>query len=254
MSEILWKRDKAQLPSAEILLKEFGDEVDGLDPLKGKIVEIAADAAYGTNSKHLELYAVMAEHDNAGFPAVRKCALEAWAQELGDKYGLIPVFIHTDKDITEIGMARNRAKAEFGFIDLAFRPYGRADPTEHEGGFLASTQVVAASAPGPHPNSVGTIKIPVTQPRSTAPTDVTNTQKPTRRNPVAMEIDDSDDTPGQHTFCPVEFHQPIVDFMEVHLCAHPLIPGYSHPSLEGIRSWAVRQAYTFCFEHNLREV
>lgn len=63
MSEILWKRDKMQLPSAETLLKELGDEVDVLavppadgveqlcwamkkiiQPLKGQIVEIAIDA------------------------------------------------------------------------------------------------------------------------------------------------------------------------------------------------------------------
>jgi hypothetical protein len=42
--------------------------------------------------------------------------------------------------------------------------------------------------------------------------------------------------------------------MERHLCAHPLIPGYSHPSPEGIRSWAVKQIYTFCEENDLPEV
>jgi hypothetical protein len=63
MSEILWKRDTMQLPSAETLLKEFGDDVDVLDvhpaegveqlawvmkkimePLHGKVVEIGMDA------------------------------------------------------------------------------------------------------------------------------------------------------------------------------------------------------------------
>lgn len=63
MSEILWKRDHLQLPSAEILLKEFGDDVDVFDipvadgiqqlcwgmkkiagRLKGKVVEIGIDA------------------------------------------------------------------------------------------------------------------------------------------------------------------------------------------------------------------
>jgi hypothetical protein len=63
MSEILWKRDKMQLPSAEILLKELGDDVDVLgiqpaegveqlawvmkkimDPLRGQVVEIGMDA------------------------------------------------------------------------------------------------------------------------------------------------------------------------------------------------------------------
>ncbi|KAJ7829515.1 hypothetical protein B0H14DRAFT_3717388 [Mycena olivaceomarginata] len=63
MSEVLWKRDDLQLPSAEKLLQEFGDDVDVFDvhpaegvdqlcwampkiaePLRGKIVEIGLDA------------------------------------------------------------------------------------------------------------------------------------------------------------------------------------------------------------------
>ncbi|KAJ7498436.1 hypothetical protein B0H11DRAFT_1997743 [Mycena galericulata] len=68
MSEILWKRDEKQLPSAQILLNELGDDVDVLDvhpaegveqlcwamkkiitPLRGKIVEIALDATCTCN-------------------------------------------------------------------------------------------------------------------------------------------------------------------------------------------------------------
>ena len=63
MSETLWKRDQYQLPSAEILLKEYSDDVDVFDitvadgveqlcwgmkevanRLKGKVVEIGVDA------------------------------------------------------------------------------------------------------------------------------------------------------------------------------------------------------------------
>lgn len=63
MSEMLWKRDHQQLPSAEILLEEYGDDVDVFEievedgvqqlcwgmkkiakELKGKVVEIAIDA------------------------------------------------------------------------------------------------------------------------------------------------------------------------------------------------------------------
>ncbi|KAJ7937453.1 hypothetical protein B0H13DRAFT_2302616 [Mycena leptocephala] len=279
---------------------EFGDEVDVLavppadgveqlcwamkkiiEPLKGQIVEIAIDATYGTNSKHLELYTVLAEHDNAGFPlsycllsttgsddlGKRKRALEAWARKLRDEYGVIPIFIHTDKDMAEIGMARDKSKlsttpynaqcahAEFAFIIVTFKPPGRADPAEHEGGFLASLNTVVASAPAPDPNSV-TIKIPATQPRSTMLADITNTAAP-----VPMDVDveddadaDEDDSQERRTFCPVEFRQPIVDFMEAHPCAHPLIPGYSHPSPEGIRAWAVRQAYNFCLVNDLPKV
>lgn len=63
MSEMLWKRDHMQLPSAKTLLTEFGDNVDVFEikvaegveqlcwgmkkiasKLKGKIVEIGIDA------------------------------------------------------------------------------------------------------------------------------------------------------------------------------------------------------------------
>ena len=70
--------------------------------------------------KHLELYSVMAEHDNAGFPlsycllstatSVDICkqmkALTVWANCLWDTYGVIPKFAHVDKDMVEISMLR----------------------------------------------------------------------------------------------------------------------------------------------------
>jgi hypothetical protein len=39
--------------------------------------------------------------------------------------------------------------------------------------------------------------------------------------------------------------------MEWHFCAHPLIPGYSAPTPEGIKAWAVKQAYEFCVLRDL---
>jgi len=59
----------------------------------------------------------MGEHDNAGFPlsycllstataidqGKQTKALSAWSQCVRDKYGLYLVFIHTDKDMGEIG-------------------------------------------------------------------------------------------------------------------------------------------------------
>ena len=47
----------------------------------------------------------------------------------------------------------------------------------------------------------------------------------------------------KQTFCPDQFCKAIVNMMEEHLCAHPLIPGYSHPSRAGIHEWAVKQMY-----------
>ena len=39
---------------------------------------------------------------------------------------------------------------------------------------------------------------------------------------TAME----EDKPERCTFCPEELCQPIIDMIERHFCAHPLIPGY----------------------------
>lgn len=64
MSQVFWRRDDAQLPSASLLLKEYGDDVDQFDPknvpegveilcwgmkriakpLKNKVAEIGLDA------------------------------------------------------------------------------------------------------------------------------------------------------------------------------------------------------------------
>lgn len=85
VSQTFWQRDDEQLLSAKKLLAEYGDNVDifelvGLpegvemlawgmkriaEPLRGKIAEIGMDATCEWN---LELYSIMGEYDNAGFP------------------------------------------------------------------------------------------------------------------------------------------------------------------------------------------
>ena len=71
-----------------------------------------------TNSSNLELYSIMDEHENAGFPlsycllstamsleiGKQKMALVAWAAHLHDKYGINAACAHTGKDMVEIGM------------------------------------------------------------------------------------------------------------------------------------------------------
>ncbi len=143
------------------------------------------DITDNTNSKHLELYSIMGEYDNAGFPLTycllstatsinlgkRKMALEAWSKCLRDKYSVHPIFIHTDKDMGEIGALQEvweakinlcwwhlrqavrtrlakvklsttpynveRATKEFSFISADFIPPGtRVDVNDYEGGIL----------------------------------------------------------------------------------------------------------------------
>lgn len=59
---------------------------------------------------------------------------------------------------------------------------------------------------------------------------------------------------SRRIFCPDEYRKEIEDMMEQHYCAHPLIPGYSSPTPDGIREWAAREAYHFCIERDLPEV
>ena len=83
------------------------------------------------------------------------------------------------------------------------------------------------------------------------PSDKTSDASPVKVNAVKMEECDANE---QRTFCPLDLRDPIINLIEGHLCAHPLIPGYSAPTPKGIREWAVRQTYEFCHQHDLREV
>ena len=169
-----------------------------LGPLQGKIVEIGMDTTCerlsehqtastnnryidNTNSRHLELYTILGEYDNTGFPLSycllttatsiedrkRTKALSAWAAVLRHEYGIVPRFVHTDKDMAEIGASHQvwpeakhqlcwwhqrkalrrrlkgslptssynaqQASREHTFIDVTFKPYGRVDPNDSEG-------------------------------------------------------------------------------------------------------------------------
>ena len=75
-------------------------------------------------------------------------------------------------------------------------------------------------------------------------------QSTTQAKQSASTHIDAEDT---RTFCPLEYCDDIINMMEQHFCAHPLIPGYSHPSPQGIREWAVKQMYEFCVKHHLYE-
>jgi hypothetical protein len=68
------------------------------------------------------------------------------------------------------------------------------------------------------------------------------------------EEEEEEEKATRRTFCPARFREHILNMMEKHYCAHPLLPGWAHPSPEGIKRWAVSQMYKFCVEHGLREV
>lgn len=66
--------------------------------------------------------------------------------------------------------------------------------------------------------------------------------------------DDSDDKRSRRTFCPPEYRQSVVDMLERHYCAHPIIPGYAAPNPVAIKRWAVQQMYAFCVKNELPEL
>src|SRR6266702_272763 len=404
------------------------------------------------NAKHLELYAVLGEYDNLGFPLSycllttassvedrkRTKALEAWAATLRNVYSILPRFVHTDKDMAEIGASRQiwpKAKhqlcwwhqreavrrrlkgnlptsvynaqwaiREHAFINPTFKPYGRVDSNDCEGsvpgetheqdvqenanttptsrdpnsiklripglssrsnhnpedsasatlltncepdkgqlaasnrrtltssrpdslGIPAECSVASAGASvsgltlgngrpgslGAHaghsvtgagdgagatmpnggcpsllgipaerlvagagdrlggltltegrPGSLG-ILIPAQDKavQIVGPGAPTDTSKLTIRIPALSAIcetgpvtedepeTDEETTIGRRTFCPIEHHAAVVEMMERHFCAHPLIPGYSAPTPKGIKAWAVKQIYQFCVLHDL---
>jgi hypothetical protein len=286
-----------------------------------------------TNAKHLELYSIMGEYDNAGFPlsycllstataidqGKRTKSLSAWATCVRDQYGVDVEFTHVDKDMAEIGTLRDvwkkakislcwwhlrravrtrlakaklsttpydvkQAHSEFNFIDLEFiAPDTRVDRDDYEGGLPGDeTHPLSSSLLG---NATNTLRIklppptqPTTQPlhlarggdkenqAGTHCTAAWTTQirrvvlllPSTAKSPLSEQPADvsevNEGNPDRRTFCPAIHRDTIVNMMEQHYCAHPLIPGYAAPNPGAIRRWAVQQMYRFCEKNDLREV
>jgi hypothetical protein len=185
-----------------------------------------------------------------------------------------------------------RACQEARFIDPTFVPDGNADPGESEGGMFGESinqlpydspntvtirisippaaQRQDQNAPQPSlPNTTVSRSVPLLGDRLNLDTIMHcqddnahatvgkfTIKLPARNQNQAENADQLitiQATATTRTFCPAEHRDTIISLMERHLCAHPLIPGYSHPSAQGIRDWAVKAMYNFCVEHDLRE-
>ena len=168
-----------------------------------------------------------------------------------------------------------RAQAEYRFIESTFKPRGRADCTDVEGTVPGEVQqqeppVNDTNSPPFHEDNPNSIKIRI--PTSQAIKTSVSTSVPVACNPESLKIripllatlrdgqaptsaeneesaDEANNT--RQTFCPLEHRDAVVNMMERHFCAHPLIPGYSAPTPEGIKAWAVKQIYEFCVDHGL---
>ncbi|THV07112.1 hypothetical protein K435DRAFT_825684 [Dendrothele bispora CBS 962.96] len=310
LSEELWKHAENPLESAKQLLEELRDEVevvhtkvaDGVEqlcwvlkkitgPLGKGVVEVALDATYRTNSAHLELYCVMAEDDNAGFPLSycllstatsieqrkRTKALCRWVRKLRDQWDVHPEFVHIDKDMAEIGMVRKvwpHAKIQLCWWHLRRAVRERLAKTK-----LSTTPYnpirarlefsfidVDFQPPGaPDTNEASTITNPHLQVETEVKRDFGPTElmlpdgrkvkiiPPVPRTMSDDEASDNETVDGRRTFCPPEYRESIQKLMDSYLHTHPLIPGYAAPTPEGIREWAVRQMYKYCEQNDLRE-
>ncbi|EAU90664.2 hypothetical protein CC1G_03933 [Coprinopsis cinerea okayama7 len=237
LSKAHWYRAEQQLESVTILLGEsrFHDDIDvfqlsdvpdGVDivawgmkkiagSLEGSIVEIGMDATYNTNSKHLELYSIMAEYDNAGYPLCycllttataidqkkRTKSLASFASACKKMYGVEPTFAHLDKDMAEIGCVKEvwpKAKTNICWwhLDRAVskrlstnklqttpyklqrQPCSSTDIADYEGGLpedITPPAVPSALTAGRQPGVGLTIRVPAL------------TQKPPLTQPQATE-------------------------------------------------------------------
>jgi hypothetical protein len=261
---------------------------------------------------------------NAVDQGKRTKALMAWAKCLRDRYSVIPEFNHVDKDMAEIGMIRTvwpsskislcwwhlrravrtrlaaskvtttpynakRAHEQFGFIDPTFKPHGRVDREEYEGGIPEPEMLEAILRNKTNTTNAGPAH-PAHPPHAAPASSLRPTQIPTLRIPPLSQLpsreeendktkDESDGTSfdeadteseGDNSengepkkaqrakrtsgFCSGDLREPIIKMMERHYCAHPLIPGYCEPTPEAIKHWAVQQIYNYCKKHNLRAV
>jgi hypothetical protein len=171
-----------------------------------------------------------------------------------------------------------RAQEQFGFIDPQFRPPGRADAKEYEGGMKDDAGSDSSLAQeNPKTNTLPPFKYTSTAqeaqkltfkiPRKVSdkpeeenlggiPTMSMSMEPPLSTSRLAIKIpskaaierlkedcpatqddddvldsDTMDSSSERRTFCPEEHIDPIVNMIEHHFCAHPLIPGYSRPTL-----------------------
>lgn len=287
-----------------------------------------------TNKGELELYAILGEYDGAGFPLSycllstalsieinkRTQALTAWATKLRDVYDIHPEFVHTDKDMVEIAMARTvwnvkhqlcswhllkavrewlsqsklattpyrplRAQAQFSFIDPTFTPPGQPDHSEYEGNMpdtyveppLDNTPNLMIRIPA-QPSIPRNTQMPDNEDEDDINSDNGSVGNSADRIDLDEDEDDdggldsegSDEHPkqkltiklpapsniaadGKRIFCPKPYRKIVLEKMNKHLCAHPLIPGFSEPTASGIHAWAVERMYAFCVKHDLREL
>jgi hypothetical protein len=173
-------------------------------------------------------------------------ALEAWTKVLRKKYGVVPRFTHSDKDMAEIGMCQTvwpeakvqlcwwhirkavhtqlrgnlptlpydvgRACKEYTFIEKSFHPCGKSNPDDTE---LLPDETNTEStqhdttAEGLNPNSLY-IRIPNLQPSSTTAPPACVTPSCSVLPTVSLDLSDENHKGGARLTIKVPAHFQIV--------------------------------------------
>jgi hypothetical protein len=247
----------------------------------------------------------MAEHDNTGMPVAylflstatsiekqkRRRALKAFLEVIKTKYGTEPQFIHTDKDLAEIGAAHDvwpnakhqlchwhmnkaigdrikkkalattkynaaRAVKVFAFINCRFVPRVKSDPNDFEGGKItrsssSTTTIRTQFMILQHPSANPNAIPPLRLPPRLPGAPV---PKPTIFVEEEEEEEEAESPNDERTFCPEQLRKPLLAMITRHANAHPLIPGDYDSTPEAIYHWAVKKAYDFCVENQLPEL
>lgn len=214
-----------------------------------------------TNSRNLELYSIIAEHDNAGYPLSycllstataiepkkRIRALSNWIAKVKEAYCINPTFVHVDKDMAEIHAVKEvwNPKVQLCWWHLRKAVRERLKNTK-----LSTTPYKPTRA------NIEFSFIDITfAPLGKADSAETEGLIDSDDEEFGNDMRSSPSVPSQpRQFCPPDLRDTVIHLIEWHFCAHPLIPGYSAPDPLSIRHWAVKQIYEFCKEHDLREL
>jgi len=86
------------------------------------------------------------------------------------------------------------------------------------------------------------------------PTETPFDANKTAKNQEELSDEEDEGTESRHTFCHADYREAVVNMMERHYRAHPVIPGYAASDPRAIKRWAVQQMYSFCTKHGLPEV
>ena len=179
-------------------------------------------------------------------PKKRIRALSKWIAKVKETYNINPTFVHVDKDMAEIHAVKEVWNPK---VQLCWWHLRKAIREQLKNTKLSTTPYKPAQANAEFPFI-----------------DITFTPLGKADTAETEGLIDSDDkelgnngrsspTPSlPQQFCPPDLRDTVVDLVERHFCAHPLIPGYSAPDPLSIHHWAVKRIYEFCQEYDLREL